>query len=196
MPLLPPTSPLPFSFSYFVFFLSDLHYRFHYILNTEEFWSATPPRFGVPQPSSPWYKVSSFIIYSESNPLTTLLTSNLYAANLASHGSVIGLLVPEEYIEPNFVYHQTLLVSIKYYHSSIFSCLIFPSYLKFCYSEGHWSFNDISERCSQQGHIAQGHPGKTLEFKDLCPDGHLGLHLDINMKTALFLQNGGGQNRF
>lgn len=33
--------------------------------------------------------------------------------------------------------------------------------------------------------VGQGHPGKTLEFKGLCPDGHLGLQLDINVKTAL-----------
>lgn len=49
------------------------------------------------------------------------------------------------------MYPQSLSVSIKYYHSSTFSCLTFPSHLKFCYSKGDWSFNKTSERCRQQG---------------------------------------------
>ena len=47
-----------------------------------------------------------------------------------------------------------------------------------------------------QGNAREWHPGKILESKDLSPDAHLGLHLDINMKTDLSLQERGSQNRF
>ena len=92
----------------------------------------------------------------------------------------------KEYTAPNFPFHQGPLVSSVTTHVSFH--VTFPSYLKFAYSVGTLSFNKTSGRCRQWNSCRGMTPRKDFGIQELCPDAHLGLHLDINMKTDLSLQ--------
>ena len=86
----------------------------------------------------------------------------------------------------NFLFHQGPLVSSVTTHVSFH--VTFPGYLKFAYSVGNLSFSKTSGRCRQWNSCRGMTPRKDFGIQELCPDAHLGLHLDINMKTDLSLQ--------